>query len=146
MTLQNLDSIVADFWVPQETLSKLMVGHKVGVVVDTFPGETFTGKSDRHRPPRQHGQPQRPGTGAIGQHRPQAVARRMFARVSVQSGEAGKFVTLPQTALAYNSYGATVFVVRDKGEAGKPKLVSRPDFCDGGPDARRPGGGSERRE
>ena len=56
----------------------------------------------------------------------------MFARVSVQSGEAGKFVTLPQTALAYNSYGATVFVVRDKGEAGKPKLVADQIFVTAG--------------
>ena len=47
----------------------------------------------------------------------------MFANVSVDVGVKDKFITLPQTAITYNPYGSTVFVVKpgdkkdDKGNA-----------------------------
>jgi membrane fusion protein (multidrug efflux system) len=34
----------------------------------------------------------------------------MFGRVAVESGDKQHFLTLPQTAITYNPYGATVFV------------------------------------
>src|SRR5699024_4484576 len=38
----------------------------------------------------------------------------MFAHVQIDSGEAIPRLTLPQTAIAYNPYGSTVFVVHEK--------------------------------
>jgi membrane fusion protein, multidrug efflux system len=34
----------------------------------------------------------------------------MFARVSVATGQPQRYLTLPQTAITYNPYGATVFL------------------------------------
>ena len=36
----------------------------------------------------------------------------MFANVAVESGEATRQITLPQTTITYNPYGDTVFVVQ----------------------------------
>jgi membrane fusion protein (multidrug efflux system) len=54
----------------------------------------------------------------------------MFATVDIDVGSAQRLVTLPQTAIAYNSYGNIVFLVEEKGKdaAGKPQLVARQTF------------------
>ena len=45
------------------------------------------------------------------------------------------YVTLPQTAITYNPYGDTVYVVDSKGNGpdGKPQLVARQTFVTTGP-------------
>ena len=54
----------------------------------------------------------------------------MFATVDIDTGAPQKFVTLPQTAIAYNSYGDIVYLVEDKGKDanGKPQLVAQQTF------------------
>jgi len=54
----------------------------------------------------------------------------MFATVNIDVGSAQRLVTLPQTAIAYNSYGNIVFLVEERGKdaAGKPLLVARQSF------------------
>src|SRR6202011_351343 len=45
----------------------------------------------------------------------------MFANVGIEIGAPAHYITLPQTAVSYNPYGATVFVVVPQSkEAGKP--------------------------
>ena len=70
----------------------------------------------------------------------------MFANVSVDVGAKAKYITLPQTALTFNPYGTTVFIVKqgtkkdekgvetpDKDEAGNTKLVVNQVFVTTGP-------------
>ncbi|HXL77179.1 MAG TPA: efflux transporter periplasmic adaptor subunit, partial [Candidatus Eisenbacteria bacterium] len=53
----------------------------------------------------------------------------MFATVSIASGGPQRFVTLPQTAVSYNPYGDTVFVVEEqKGQDGKASLLAQQKF------------------
>ena len=127
VTLQNLDSIVADFWVPQEALAKITVGELVSAHVDTFPDEAFKGKIiaiDPHVSTDSRNAQVRARLDNSG-HK---LLPGMFSHISVGTGEPEHLVTLPQTTLAYNSYGATVFVVHDKGEAGKPAMVAEQIF------------------
>ncbi len=44
VTLQTLDPIHADFFVPQQQLAALRVGQVVNAVSDTFPGQVFNGR------------------------------------------------------------------------------------------------------
>ena len=39
----------------------------------------------------------------------------MYATVEIATGSPQKYVTLPQTAITYNPYGDTVYVVDNKG-------------------------------
>jgi membrane fusion protein (multidrug efflux system) len=51
----------------------------------------------------------------------------MFANVLVDVGEKKRYLTLPQTAITYNPYGSTVFVVVDAAEAARAaKAASAP--------------------
>ena len=51
----------------------------------------------------------------------------MFATVDIDVGAPQRYVTLPQTAIAYNSYGNIVYLVDDKGDgrAGQAASSSR---------------------
>jgi membrane fusion protein (multidrug efflux system) len=48
----------------------------------------------------------------------------MFANVRIDSGEPVDHITLPQTAITYNPYGDTVFVVEESGVDDKGKRRS----------------------
>jgi len=58
----------------------------------------------------------------------------MFGRAAVDSGEKKSYLTLPQTAITYNPYGATVFITADKKDAkGNPQLQAQQVFITPGP-------------
>jgi len=53
----------------------------------------------------------------------------MYANVNVDVGQAQQLLTLPQTAVTYNPYGSTVFIVKDADKADadgkKPKVAQQ---------------------
>ena len=64
----------------------------------------------------------------------------MFANVAIEAGEATRQITVPQTAITYNPYGDTVFVVQRTADAdGKPQIPSQQRFVKLGRHARRSG-------
>jgi membrane fusion protein (multidrug efflux system) len=54
----------------------------------------------------------------------------MYATAQIETGTPQQFVTLPQTAITYNAYGSTVYLVDDQGkdDKGQPKLVAKQTF------------------
>lgn len=129
VTLQTLDPIYVDFTLPQQQLGHLDVGQTVQLTVDAFPGQTFSGKINAINPTID------PATRNVQAEATVANPKRqllpgMFAKVQIDLGGEQDHLTLPQTAIAYNPYGSTVFVVEPAkskpGEAaGKPALVAR---------------------
>jgi membrane fusion protein (multidrug efflux system) len=59
----------------------------------------------------------------------------MFASVRVQSGALQRYLTLPQTAVSFNPYGETVYIIEGKGNGpdGKPILSVKQTFAVVGP-------------
>jgi membrane fusion protein (multidrug efflux system) len=59
----------------------------------------------------------------------------MYATIGITTGAPQSHITLPQTAVTYNPYGDTVYVVDEKGQDGKgqPQLVARQTFVTTGP-------------
>ena len=110
VTLQQLDPIFVDFSLPQQSLGELAVGQSVDAVTDTFPGQHFAGRVDAIEPKvdtdtrnvQLRAELQNP------QHR---LLPGMYARVSIEVGQPQRYLTLPQTAVTYNPYGETVFVL-----------------------------------
>ena len=43
----------------------------------------------------------------------------MFVRTTVDAGARERYLTLPQTAITYNPYGETVYLVRSPATAGR---------------------------
>jgi membrane fusion protein, multidrug efflux system len=114
VTLQVLDPIFMDFYMPQQSLDQLRLGQAIAAQVDTWPGKTFPGKIvaiDPRVDPNSRNVMVR-ASFENGDHR---LLPGMFATAEIDVGQPTDFVTLPQTAITYNPYGSTVFLVRQQG-------------------------------
>lgn len=114
VTLQALDPIYIDFYVPQQALSQLKLGQAVRASIDAYPGATFTGKvsSINSKVDTSSRNVQVRASFANADHR---LIPGMYANVEIDTGEPASFVTLPQSAIVYNPYGDTVYIVQRSG-------------------------------
>ena len=111
VTLQAIDPILVDFRVPQQQLARIAIGQTLHVTTDAFPNEVFDGKitaiDSRVDTTSRNFQVE-----ASVDNASRKLLPGMFARVAVLSGDVKHYLTLPQTAITYNPYGATVFVAQ----------------------------------
>ena len=131
VTLQQLDPIYVDFQVPQQQLSLLTLGDKVTLTTDAVTGKNFTGEISAFDPKVD------PTTRTVHVratiHNPGKVLMPgMFATAITDVGRPRKLITLPQTALTFNPYGDTVFVVTKAKVDGKDQLVAQQRFVTAG--------------
>jgi membrane fusion protein (multidrug efflux system) len=124
VTLQQLNPLFVDFYVPQQTLAQIAVGQPVSIGVDAFPGRTFPGTitaiSSALDTTTRTVQ-----VRATIQNDNMLLRPGMFTTVNIIVGQPQQLITLPQAAIAYNSYGDTVFVVRKGKDAnGKEQLTA----------------------
>jgi membrane fusion protein (multidrug efflux system) len=126
VTLQALDPIYVDFYLPQQALAQLKVGQTVNAKIDTYPGRAFPGEISAINP-KVDAATRNVLVRATLKNADHALMPGMYATAQIDVGAPEHFVTLPATAITYNSYGSTVFLVDDKGktEDGRPNLVAR---------------------
>ena len=111
VTLQELDPVYVDFRLPQEQLAQVHPGLEVRVSLDAFPGESFPGKINAVDPLVDAASRNFQAEATIA-NPARKVLPGMFVRVVVLSGAQQHYLTLPQTAITYNPYGSTVFLVQ----------------------------------
>jgi membrane fusion protein (multidrug efflux system) len=111
VTLQALDPIYFDFYLPQESLVKIKLGQRVSVTTDLYPDEIFIGKiwainskvdaASRNVQVR-----------AVLDNNEQELLPGMYGNVNIDIGTDQKYITLPQTAITYNPYGNIVYIAK----------------------------------
>ena len=114
VTLQALDPLYVDFTLQQQALSQLKVGQQVVATVDAYPGQTFPGKVIAINPQVDTDSRNVQVRASLG-NPDRRLLPGMFATISIDAGAKQQYVTLPQTAIAYNSYGSTVYLVEKDG-------------------------------
>ncbi|HJV48149.1 MAG TPA: efflux RND transporter periplasmic adaptor subunit [Geothrix sp.] len=114
LTLQQLDPVYLDFFLPQREVVNVRLGQRVDASLDAFPGRTFSGKVSAVNP-KVEGNTRNVQVEATFSNPGRWLVPGMFANVTLDVGLRTKHLTLPQAAVTYNPYGAIVFVV--KGEA-----------------------------
>jgi membrane fusion protein (multidrug efflux system) len=129
VTLQELDPIYLDFFMPQQALDQIKVGQTVTVKVDTYPKQGFTGEISAINP-KIDTNSRNVQVRATLKNPDHKLLPGMFATVDIATSTPQRYITLPQTAIAYNPYGSTVYVVDDKGKdaKGQPQLAARQTF------------------
>jgi membrane fusion protein, multidrug efflux system len=134
VTLQALDPIYVDFTLPQQALDELKVGQPVSAVIDTYPGQTFTGVISAINP-KVDTSTRNLQLRATLSNPDRKLLPGMFATVDIDTGAVQRYVTLPQTAITFSTYGDSVYIVEDKGKGanGQPQLVARQTFVTTGP-------------
>lgn len=123
VTLQALDPLYVDFTLPQQALSQLAVGQVVVAHVDAFPGQTFPGKITAINPQVDTDSRNVQVRASLG-NPDRRLLPGMFATINIDAGAKQLLVTLPQTAITYNSFGSTVYLVQKDGA----QLVARQSF------------------
>jgi membrane fusion protein, multidrug efflux system len=125
VTLQALDPVFADFYVPQQYLGRLQAGQPVNLKVDSHPKQVFAGTVSAINAKVESGS-RNVKVRAVFKNPEGRLVPGMFAKVALEIDAADQFVTLPQTAIVANPYGSTVFVL-EKGTDGTG-LVARETF------------------
>jgi membrane fusion protein, multidrug efflux system len=124
VTLESVDPIYVDFRLPQDDLSTVTVGQMVHVTADAFPGNAFQGKITSIDPLVDPSTRNFEAEATIGNpgHK---LLPGMFVRTTVDAGAKVSYLTLPQTAVTYNPYGETVYLVRNAKEPGGHPLAEQ---------------------
>jgi membrane fusion protein (multidrug efflux system) len=109
--LESLAPIYVDFSLPERHLDRLSIGQSVEITVPAFPGERFEGRISSMNPGID------PGTRSLRLRatlaNPEGRLRPgMFADVHTVLPQRPAVLTLPQTAITYNPYGDSVFVIQ----------------------------------
>lgn len=135
VTLQSVDPIYADFYVPQQQLGELALGQTVIVDSSAYGGKTFAGKITSINPKVDSATRNVQVEARVDNHEKKLLPG-MYANVRIDAGARQRYLTLPQTAITYNPYGATVFVVKpgtQPNAQGKTLPVAEQVFVTPGP-------------
>jgi membrane fusion protein (multidrug efflux system) len=112
MPLQKLNPIFVNFSVPQRQLPNLVLGQQISVKVDAFDGTTFPGvisaiNSEVDATSRNI------SVQATLNNQQELLRSGMFAQVEIELPISSPKIVLPATAIAYASYGNSVFIVEN---------------------------------
>ena len=134
VTLQALDPIYVDFYVPQQMLAALKKGETVTASVDAYPGAKFAGTISAINS-KVDSASRNVQVRASLPNADRRLVPGMYATVEINNGAARSLVTVPQTAISYNPYGDVVYVVEKGGndDQGHPKLTVQQHFVKLGP-------------
>ncbi len=141
VTLQTIDTVYIDFFVPQKQLAGLSIGQKLSLTSDAYPGVAFPGKVTSISP-KVDAATRNVQVEATVPNAKRQLLPGMFANVSLDQGDQKKYLTLPQTSITYNPYGSTVFVLAPppadakdtlKDDKGNAHLVAQQVFVTTGP-------------
>jgi membrane fusion protein (multidrug efflux system) len=114
VTLQALDPILVDFYLPQQALGHIKIGQTATATVDTYPGVKFAGVIESINS-KVDTASRNIQVRASFHNADRRLVPGMFAAIAVESGEVTRQMTLPQTAITHNPYGDTVYLVQHDG-------------------------------
>lgn len=124
--LQTLDPIYVTFSLPQKDAAGLATGQLVTLTTDAFGNETFGGRITAINP-RVEAETRTMQVQATIPNPKRRLLPGMFANVVIDNGAKQTFLTLPQTAITYNPYGSTVFLLVPANSPNAPKDPSAKD-------------------
>lgn len=131
VTLQQVDPVYADFFIPQGEFGSLKTGQKVTLKLDAYPNKAFVGELSAIDP-KVDPNTRNVKVEAKVPNPDRTLVPGMFANVSVELGVSKQYLTVPQTAITFNPYGETVFVIKpaarnaQQGKSGNADKASNP--------------------
>ncbi|MES2142606.1 MAG: efflux RND transporter periplasmic adaptor subunit [Pseudomonadota bacterium] len=122
VTLQALNPLYADFFVPQQNLVQLHIGSKVKIKTDTYPDKAFIGEITTVNPIVDV-KTRNVEVEATIENPHFELYPGMFISAEVETGANIRYLTLPQTAISFNPYGEIAYIVQQKGKDKKGKSI-----------------------
>ena len=129
VTLQQLDPIYLDFYLPEQALPQLQAGQKVTVKTDARPDKEFEGEITAINS-KVEADTRNILVRATLKNAERLLLPGMYATVNIATGAPQRLLTVPQTAITYNPYGNTIYTVETSGKNAKdePQLTAKQTF------------------
>ncbi|EKO3672905.1 efflux RND transporter periplasmic adaptor subunit [Vibrio metschnikovii] len=127
VSLQSFAPIYLNFTLPEQQLANIRLGESVQVNVDSVAGRVFTGKITAIAPSVREAS-RSIEVQATLDNQDLALRPGMFARVQLDTGKPRSVSLIPQTAIQFNPYGNSVFVIEEQDD----KLVVQQRFVQTG--------------
>ena len=134
VTLQSLDPIYTDFYLPAPQANRVQVNQKAAVTVDADTAKSVSGTVSAVNP-----KVDTASRNVLVRATLPNAGRKLLpgtsVTITIDAGSAQRYITLPQTAITYNPYGDTVFLAQADGkdDKGQPKFKARQSFIVVGP-------------
>ena len=125
LTLQQLDPVFVDLNVPQDKLAEIKVGQTVVLSLESMPDRPFLGAITAISP-KLDVATRNAKVEASVPNTEKLLSPGMFANVAIQIGEEKPYLTLPQSAITFNPYGETVFLVSRSGKKDAKGEIEKP--------------------
>lgn len=127
VSLQNLDPIYVDFYLPQQELAQISVGMPVQLSGDALPDEKKTEGKITAISPDVDSSTRNVKVEATVANPDGHLHPGMYVDVAVELPITDKVVTIPATSVLYAPYGDTVYVVDEKTDekTGAKQLIVR---------------------
>lgn len=139
VTLQQLEPIYVNFALPEQDLAQVQSGLKVRAELTAFPDQYFEGEITAVEPGVD------PDTRnfniqASFENAERKLRPGMFARITIQLPQSEDVVVVPRTAISFNPYGNSVYVIQGSKEGAedsddkdkKPELIVKRRFVETG--------------
>lgn len=129
VTLQTLNPLYVDFFLPQQMLSQLKIGQKVVVTSDATPNKSFEGTITTIDPAVDINT-RNVAVEATVTNPKNELMPGMFGNIEITLGRSSGFITIPQTAISFNPYGDLVYIIKKTGteKNGTPILIANQHF------------------
>jgi membrane fusion protein, multidrug efflux system len=125
VTLQALDPIFLDFFLPQQQLDQIKVGQNIAVKVDAYPEKAFSGKITTIDP-KVDPATRNVAVRATIPNPDRKLLPGMYATAQIETGATQRYITLPQTAITFNPYGDMVYLLQPSTDpTGKKTLTAK---------------------
>lgn len=118
--LQTTRPLYADFSLPERYLRQLSPGQAIEIHVQAYPDQIFEGFVEALDPGIEIAT-RNVKLRAIVSNEQDKLRPGMFVRVLIRLGDERQVLTLPDTAVTYNTYGEAVFLIIAKGDGQKVK-------------------------
>jgi len=129
VSLQAVDPIYVNFSLPQRDLSMLQLGLEVRLETDAVPGKAYSGKISAINPEID------PVTRSVRvqaslSNEDLSLLPGMYANLRVVLPETEQVLAVPVTAVAYATFGDSIFVIAEEKDekSGKMQQVARQQF------------------
>lgn len=116
ISLQQLDPIYLDFNLPERHIDQLAIDQIITASVQAYPERLFTGKIVAINPSVEQDTRSIKVRAKLS-NTDKVLRPGMFAQVQIQSGKPLPVLTLTDTAISYNPYGNSVFLI-EQGDQG----------------------------
>ena len=124
VSLQALDPIFVDYTLPERYLTRVKPGQVVNVKLDAIPGQIFSGQVSAVNSGVDTGTRTLKVRATLA-NTDGVMRPGMFAEVQTITGEPQPVLTVPRTAISFNTYGNFVFVI-NKNEQGMLVVKRQP--------------------